>query len=739
MSIPMDIVAEPAPDVVARGLPSVLKRTLRLACGGVLTAALPVIACSAAFQLALVAAGVLVIGDDGLIVNGEIRTRAWTPGIVGYGGAAILALLAAHVAAVAAVVLIAAGRLLDRPVTARSAAGVVARRAPALAVSVPLIGGALLAVPAVGGGVLLLTGELWVGIFAYAVAGVMTCWSVLAVPLVVLEGAGPVRAMARSWDLTRHRRARWSWFVLAAVLLLPGALASGLSALALPLDDEAFAIAVRPAAVIADALVVLLQGTSLAVITLNQWYPDVNVWRERRRPLDLKATARSLPTAPRRPRPGRAAVLAALTLASPGLLQWALLRTDPYDLTMTSDHRVEVPYGRTVLMLPDGTGPAALTAEAADGFALRRCGDRTCRDSREAARAELVRNVDAAALPGGSVVVAGWLSDISGIDVRDLESGAVDEVPPLLRLIACTPRGCPPMRDAPGTMRIAAAGAADDPATAVAASGSAIVAAAVSRVPDSDDGFSDGGFSDAGTLRVVRCTRLPCARPETLATVRTPDLPASGDKPLTVAVGPSGRPVAALHDRSHGGIIIVSCDDADCKQPRTTRLGHRYNQASQDYDRFLDARDTTQDLAEIEPDAVEAAVPADDRPVITYRDMLTGAATMLRCRTRDCASADRVVLSPSGLAQQAPALALGRDGLPLIAVNDLTDSSVTLIACRDPGCAHRDKTRIGTYKGAPDPLDLAVGRDGLPRLLWGGGSDDALHLTTCHAPRCAGR
>ncbi len=106
------------------------------------------LACSAAFQFVLVVAGVLAVGDDGSIVNDEIRTYEWTPRIVAYACAAVLALLAAHVAAVAAVVLIAAGRLLDRPVTARSAARVVAWRAPALAASVPLTGGALLAVPA---------------------------------------------------------------------------------------------------------------------------------------------------------------------------------------------------------------------------------------------------------------------------------------------------------------------------------------------------------------------------------------------------------------------------------------------------------------------------------------------------------------------------------------------------------------------------------------------------------------
>ncbi len=106
---------------------------------------------------------------------------------------------------------------------------------------------------------------------------------------------------------------------------------------------------------------------------------------------------------------------------------------------------------------------------------------------------------------------------------------------------------------------------------------------------------------------------------------------------------------------------------------------------------------------------------------------------MLRCRDRDCTSADTSVLGPPGRAQQAPTLALGPDGLPLVAVHDLTDASVTLIACRDPACARRDKARIGTYTHIPGPIDLTVGRDGLPRILWvgrtAGRTRNEAHLT----------
>jgi hypothetical protein len=710
--IRIDGAARRAPSVVARGLPSVLWRTVRLLCGGGVTgAALPVLACYAAFQFVLVVAGVLAVGEDGSIVNDEIRTYEWTPRIVAYAFAAVPTLLAAHVAAVAAVVLIAAGRLLDRPVAARSAARVVARRAPALAASVPLTGGALLAVPAAGAGVYLLTGELWVGFFACAVAGLMSCWSVLAVPLIVLEGAGPAQAMARAWTLTRHRRARCSWSVLGSVLVVPGAVAAGGWALAWPLGEDAHAIAVRVTITAADALAVLLQGAGLAVVTLSRRYPDAAVERERRRPA-----------------PRRTAALLTLVIAAPGLVYWAVLRTDPYDWVMVSDHVVEHAAGRDVLLLPEHGAPAVLASRRDTGFDLRVCDGPTCRSSRLAGHVPYVEDrVDAAVLPSGSLVVAGWQYGLR-------RAGKSGEQPLLLKLIACTARGCPDMPAAPTTLRASWRGLAAS--VAVAASGSQVVVAVAAPLWEKDAG--DGA---ASTLRVMRCANLPCGDPAVLVSVPVPQAIGVADKPLALALGRAGRPVAAYEDLDSGELTVVSCADAACRRSRATPLVPRRSFTIEQKEAIGAGRHAGSAVSNAYPDAVEIVVPPDDRPVLAYRDLLTGAARLLRCRDRDCTSADTSVLGPPSRAQQAPALALGPDGLPLVAVHDLTDASVTLIACRDPACARRDKARIGTYTDIPGPMDLGVGRDGRPRILWvgrtAGRTRSEAHLTTCRRPRCA--
>ncbi|GAA1820697.1 hypothetical protein [Actinomadura chokoriensis] len=695
---------------------------------GLAGAAAPVIAGYFVFQFLCVAVGVVVLGGDGHVVNGEIRTYGLSHGILLYVGVTLSALIAAHVAAVVIVVLIAAGLLLERPVTAGSAARTAARRTPALAGAVPLVGLVLLAVPLLGAGGFLLTLRVWPGVFGCVAGGMLSCWAVLALPLVVLDGAGPVRALARAWTLTRHRRTRWSWTALISVLVVPGAIAAGGWWAVWPLTGEAHAVAVRVTVAAAASPAVLLQGAALAVLTLSQWYADVPVRRERRRPLDLGAAAERLRTGGRGAAgPGRTAVLLALATAAPALFHWAVLRADPYDWVMVSDHVVEHAVGRDVLLLPGRGDPAVLVPRRGSGFDLRACDDPACRRSRLAEHVPYVEDrVDAAALPGGSLVVAGW-------QYGDRRVGPSRERPLLLRLIACTARGCPDMRAAPTTLRASRHGLAAS--VAVAASGARTVVAVAVPLTDED---ANGG---ASTLRIMRCAHLPCGDPAVLVSLPVPQATGVADKPLALALGRSGRPVAAYEDLDTGELIVVGCREASCRRHRAASLVPRRGLTSEQKDDAHAGRKAGFWAGNAYPDGVEVAVPADDRPVIAYRDILTGAATLLRCRTPACAAADATVLSPPGRAQQAPALALGPDGLPLVAVHDLTDSSVVLIACRDAGCIRRDRVRIGTYTDIPGPMDLAVGRDGRPRILWigrsAGRAGNEPHLTTCRRARCA--
>ncbi len=179
------------------GVLTPLGRTWRLLRSGLAGAAAPVIGCYLAFQFLCIAVGVMVLGGDGRVVNGEIRTYGLSHGILLYVAVTLTAMLAAHFAAVVAVVVIAAGLLLERPVTAGSAARATVRRALALAGVIPLVGFALLPIPLLGSGGFLLTLRVWPGVLGCVIGALLSCWAMLAVPLVVLEDVGPVQALTR--------------------------------------------------------------------------------------------------------------------------------------------------------------------------------------------------------------------------------------------------------------------------------------------------------------------------------------------------------------------------------------------------------------------------------------------------------------------------------------------------------------------------------------------------------------
>jgi hypothetical protein len=314
-------------------------------------------------------------------------------------------------------------------------------------------------------------------------------------------------------------------------------------------------------------------------------------------------------------------------------------------------------------------------------------------------------------LPDGSTALAVW-----GVDESDLDE---DRRPSrVLRLLRCTVGGCEDVRKAP----IVARAGRDDfsYAAAMTTTAGGLVAAALAPVND----------NEPARLSLTRCADVRCASPRTLMTMPLGNASFGlRSRPLTVAAGSGGRPVAAYEDRATGAVTVISCDDASCRRPKVTQVGGPVLAHRVEGDPYLDG--------------VEVVVPPDDRPVIAYRDARTGAARLLRCRTPDCAKTDTIAITGPGFWRPWPALALGPDGRPLVATYDLAHSRVVLIACHDAGCQRRTSVPLAPLANGPGHLDLAVGSDGRPRVLWAdyARSDfgsGPLHLTVCQRVRCGG-
>ncbi|MCP2338992.1 hypothetical protein [Actinomadura rupiterrae] len=712
----MDAVPEPEegvapaspPRVDAGGLLPVAGLLGRLLRTGLAGASLPVLLGVVVAQVAGAAIALALIGDGGYIVNGQPRPSSVSSGLVVGLCAVLVALLAVQVFAASAVSVISAGLLLGRPVSARAALGRVARRAVALAV----VGAGLLLLSA---GIVVAYAVAWsasgfrlVGLVV-ALAGVLLLgWLLLVPAVVVLEDAGPRRALVRTWEIVRLRRTRTSWHLGVFAVAVPVLVGWGLGeaarlaggALSMVLGAAAFAVA--------GMVAVLMQGAAPAIIALDGWYSASAEGKDQRRPMEPQVTAGMLPPspAPRRTRPVVAGGLLVAAVALPGLLLQGLLTLNPFGMPSVTDHVVKAVSAQSWLLVTGGDRPLVFAPRLAR-YSVHACTDQPCTRTRQVGGDRFLQPwMDAAELPDGSVAVAAWL------DGKD-ES---------LRLVRCDGHSCPTLQNAPPLRSNPplTSGLARHLWVSVAPSGPGVAVAAVDR------NKAAGGSID---LHLLKCERLPCASPVTAGVVTVPSNAEEGlwAHPLAVATGRGGRPVAAFQDLARGDLYFAACTTTSCPATATRLVSGGTGGAPSD--EFSSARDG----------GVSVVVPPDDRPLIAYRDGHTGTARLLRCRTPACPAADPIGLGDAG-SRFAPSMALGPDGLPVIATYGPSGHAVTVIACRTADCARRTTSRIAANRGTPGPMDLAVGRNGRPRVLWYGRSPGAdgfrLHLTTCRHARC---
>ncbi|MEU6040700.1 hypothetical protein ABZ801_35415 [Actinomadura sp. NPDC047616] len=662
---------------------------------------------------------VAVVGDDALIVNGALAPLTTAPRLVWTAATVVLLGVVVQLVAVAAVSVVAAGVLLDRAVGAAAALRAAARRLPALVVLFVIGSVISLVTVAAGVAVIYAGGELWAAVAAMAAPVLASCWLAWAVPLAVLEGLGPIAAIGRAFTATRHRRYRACLVVMVGCVLAPGALVVGARWVLSPWEGVAATTIEAVLMGMVGVLATVVQGTVLAVASLNHWYPPVQHANERYRPVDLDALATRLPSrTPPQVSPPRAVVTAgalAAAMAVPGLVYGGYLSVNPMRLTRVADHRItsSVTGYPITLHLGNRDRPLLVAESTHAGFVAQACEDRSCANGtpfEPIGKAVESTQVGSATLPDGSVAVAAWAID------RKARTEPLSR-PRVLRLVRCTVDGCQDVDDAPIVAR--AGSEAFTHAAAAARSGNGLVIAATGAA------FDGRGDFTPQLLRLIHCPDVRCARPRQLWSTRLAyDHAMVDSRSLAVAVGRSGRPIIAHQDRWTGAVTLVSCPDADCRAPSRRKVV-----APQQDHPLLDRPHRN---------GVDLAVTADDRPVLTYRDARTGAARLLRCQDTDCARNQAVTLTGPDVLRPWPALALGPADLPVVATYDLDRGRVLLITCHDAACARRTMVPIAALRHDPGRLEVTVDGDGRPWVLWSDMSpySNALHLTRCLRPGC---
>lgn len=637
---------------------------------------------------------VLALGDDGGVGDGVlVFSGAGGPRVVAFVTALGEVALLAGAVAIGACVIMVAGRLFDRPVGGRAALRLAIRRVPTLAAIMTfglltLTAAVVAAVAPVawGSGAVKFLGAVVVYPALVGVAFLLLP-QLLAVPAAVLDGQGPVAAVATPYRLVRERG--WSGIPYLAIgaLMVPGLLSGAPGGILLrpyefvssaPMPGPVFFLLVWLGYVVAVPFQAAV--STVAYVGYRADAVSERGTAARRRIEETLVAAAGRPAGGRLAagapgtRWGRAIlslVVAPAMVLLPGLayVTYTEVRPAATDRMLSdarSDRRSDTPsnfkpFPVELHLPPDGR--AVLVRDFGGGtIELSRCVTRVCRKA-AASESEAPLGVGRGVPPRvGSTILPGWVGDEAATALH---------------------RGIPVIAHAP-----------TDP--------------------------GEWRRVEVSVIRLTSCADPGCRRSSTVEVARVP-LRVEGQeaRPLALGVRSDGRPVIAHEDSATGAITVVACDTRRCGSPRVSHLGPRSSAPRPGGSHRLDG--------------IDLAIPPDGRPVIAYRDVGDGTARLLRCHDPDCTAASGTALTDPAPKRPRPALVLDPRGTPLVATYDFRRKQVVLIACRDPACVRRSVIPVASFEYTPGYLDLVLGADLRPWIAW---HDLDLHLTSCARPRC---
>ncbi|XVQ88573.1 hypothetical protein ACQP2K_14500 [Microbispora siamensis] len=360
---------------------------------------------------------------------------------------------------------------------------------------------------------------------------------------------------------------------------------------------------------------------------------------------------------------------------------------------------------RTEIMLGPGGEPVIFRDERRPVVVF--CGDDACGGHVSVTLDERFRTHPATAVaPDGSLVVAGWTSEIGASRME-------------LVMFSCRPDGCIRRPSKP----LKATEESSDAQAAAVATPHGLAIAWSAPLPGHDK-------KPLSRVELALCDDVACARRRVVPVGDITDsftLEDMDARVLAVAASQDGRPVVAYTDRGTHKITVASCESAACAHPSI----HAF-----DLPALTRYTWSTSNLR------TQVVVRPDGRPVIVYSDPGDGhTSTILLCSDPACSGTPRSVPVPEVVAVSAPGLALDAHGLPLLAGYRRKGATlIDLVACQDQDCGRRSASPL-LPAGGVGQFDLAIGSDQRPRILWYGTADpvgdNAYHLLTCADPHCA--
>lgn len=130
------------------------------------------------------------------------------------------------------------------------------------------------------------------------------------------------------------------------------------------------------------------------------------------------------------------------------------------------------------------------------------------------------------------------------------------------------------------------------------------------------------------------------------------------------------------------------------------------------------------------------AIGADGHPLLSYRIEADGSLGLTRCESADCSIASHLVLDAGSRIGEHTAIAVAADGRPTVSYHDPASARMRIASCRDPRCSDASLVAIDWHLGGPHSA-VAVGADGMPGVAFQD-EQGALLYARCSPADCSG-
>ncbi|MFD6949045.1 hypothetical protein A6A08_06720 [Nocardiopsis sp. TSRI0078] len=241
------------------------------------------------------------------------------------------------------------------------------------------------------------------------------------------------------------------------------------------------------------------------------------------------------------------------------------------------------------------------------------------------------------------------------------------------------------------------------------ADGRLLVASSVKRYDPPELGVSLE--QDRGGLRLHLCEDTSCADPKVV--LFPPEMAAGGfltdGEFLAPAAYPGGGYAIAVTDTARGSLSLVACAERACTDPETTQIhGDRFYSEH-------DSRLRSRFGARVE-------LRSDGTPVLAYRDPQGGRAHLVDCHDALCSEFTDTAVTGPGWARPVPGLAVDSRDRAHLLTPDFAQERLVLLSCLDRSCSQASSAPLLELTEAePGLTALVLDDQDRPHMLWGQG------------------